>query len=135
MAYSILKRLFVGLVTLWAINVYAGDGFKVEQILTPTILGDPKVLDDYGMAVRIHGDFLFAAAPSARPDGKIAEGIVYVYQREKGKWVLTQTLAAGCAADSTGFLQIELQDNWLFISSGATPIVPVPANISSTQDF
>ncbi|KTD64609.1 hypothetical protein [Legionella shakespearei] len=103
---------------------YSGSYQQMNSV-TPTIAGSPLFQDSFGQVIHSNGDYLFVAAPIARPDpAKQAEGAVYVYKKQGNSWVFSQVLTTSGWSDHLGVFRLATVGKWLFVSGIGTPIGP-----------
>ncbi|KTD11313.1 hypothetical protein [Legionella jamestowniensis] len=109
--------------------------FQELATLNPTIAGSPALKDDYGNVIHYNNNYLFVAAPIARPAGKTASGAIYIYKKDGDNWNYIQTIITEGTSDHLGANTIKAIDDWLFFSASGTPIGPISDDILQNQDF
>lgn len=104
---------------------------------SPTLPGSPQFGDAYGQGVLLHGNYLFVAAPVARPLGLTIAGAIYVYRRsgEGSPWQNTQIITTNGLSDHIGGFKMEARDETLFFSAVGTPVGPIPNDTLGNQNF
>jgi len=115
--------------------VYAST-FQPVNTFTPTIAGSPTLQDSFGQTVYTHEDYIFIAAPVARPNpDKVASGAIYVYKKSGSSWNNIQVITTGGMSDHLGVLNVRAIDDWLFVSAIGTPIGGAGDDGMLDQDF
>lgn len=127
-----LLRIILLLLVSFEVNA---DTYSLTQTLSPSIAGTEGIGDGFGQTIKLYDKWMFVSAPNASPDGKPNAGAIYIYRRKDSTWTNTQIITTGGTSDQLGSLQIEMQDNWLFVSAIGTPTGPIPSDIPSEQDF
>lgn len=118
--------------------------YQPVGILQSSTAGSPRFLDGFGQTVKLKkssgtpgdSDYLFVAAPFARPSSSIiVSGAIYVYKLVGNQWVQSQLIRTNGMSDHLGAFEIEAQGDWLMFSAGGTPIGTMANDILTSQDF
>lgn len=139
--HSWLKQCTLCL-TLAASSWLSTPGLAADLLLEPilsftsSINGNAVFKDGYGSTVCMNEDWVFVAAPVARPDpAKLIEGAVYVYKKVCGSYEQQQIITTSGQSDHLGFLQMESKGDWLLVSLVGTPAGPVNPDGLINQNF
>src|SRR5262245_22392399 len=78
----------------------------------------PQAFTKFGSAVAIDGDRIVVGSPDAKPPGKTANGVAYVYRRGPAGWAFEQELSAsdGAAFDSFG-IAVAIDGNTILVGA------------------
>jgi len=69
-----------------AVHVYKREGsdWTLQEILTHD---EPHMSDAFGLSMAADGDYLLLGSPLMDADGRVNNGVIYVYKRDGDRWV------------------------------------------------